>query len=95
MIAAHLQPLLLVTGVVTALAAVVFAAPRAGLKLLFGVEQPDPVTLFVARHWGLLVGLVGGLLVAAAYLPAIRVPVMAVAAAEKLALVADLKGVCC
>src|SRR5262249_30762108 len=88
MIAAHIQPLLLVTGFVTTLAVAIFVAPRAGLKLLFGVEQADPMTMFIARHWGLLVALVGGLLVAAAYEPGLRVPAMALAVAEKLAIVA-------
>ena len=50
MFAAHILPLLLVNGLLTALALVIFVAPRAGVKLLFGVEQPDQVTLFVTRH---------------------------------------------
>ena len=85
MITTHIQPILLITGLLTTLAIVMFAAPRRGLKLLFGVEQPEPGALFVARHWGLLVALIGALLVVAAYEPGMRGPAMAVAAVEKLA----------
>jgi hypothetical protein len=85
-VTAHIQLILLVTGLVTALAIVVFVAPRAGVKLVFGVEQPDPATLFVTRHWGLLVGLVGALLVAAALEPGVRALAMALGATEKLAI---------
>ena len=42
--------------------------------------------LLLARHWSLLISLVGGLLIYAAYHPDVRVPVMVVAAAEKLVL---------
>ena len=52
---------------------------------MFGVERPEPGALFVARHWGLLVALVGALLVCAAYEPGLRDAAMAVATIEKLA----------
>jgi len=87
MITTHIQPLLVITGLVTTLAAVMFIAPRPLLKLLFNVERPDSITLFVARHWGLVIGLVGMLLVFAAYEPSVRVPAMAMAATEKIAMV--------
>ena len=74
MIATHMQPILIITGIVTTLAAVMFIAHRFLLELLFKMEGPDSITLFVVRHWGLLIGLVGVLLVFAAYEPSIRVP---------------------
>jgi len=40
----------------------------------------------VARHWGLLVALIGALLVFAEHHPEVRVPVMVVSAVEKLAI---------
>jgi len=86
MITAHIQPLLVITGFITALAAVMFIAPRPLLKLVFNVEKADSITLLVARHWGLLVGLIGMLLVFAAYEPNVRVPAMAMATAEKIAI---------
>ena len=54
--------------------------------LLLGERTASPTTPLVARHWSLLVALVGGLLIYAAYHAEIRVPVMIVAATEKLAL---------
>ena len=84
MITTHIHSILLVTGLMTTLVIVMFVAPRRGLRLVFGVERPESGALFVARHWGLLVALVGALLVAAAYEPGVRGPAMAVATIEKL-----------
>jgi hypothetical protein len=50
------------------------------------------VTLLFARHWGLVVALVGALLIYAGYHPELRVPVMAIAATEKLALAGQVLG---
>jgi hypothetical protein len=87
MIANHIQLILIVTGVYTAAAILQFFAPRLGLtKLTFGADSSDPLTLLLAQHWGLLAGLLGGLLVYAAYHPAAREPVVLVAALEKLGL---------
>ena len=61
-----------------------FFLPHPMLKLLFGVENSDSTTLFLARHWALLIFLVGVLLVYGAYHPAIRDPIMVVASVEKL-----------
>jgi hypothetical protein len=85
MITAHIQPFLVITGLLTALVAVMFVAPRPLLKLMFNVEKPDSITLFVARHWGLLIGLVGMLLIYAAHEPSVRAAAMALAATEKIA----------
>ena len=62
--------------------------PAPMLKLMFGVAEPDTVTRTITRHWGLLLVLVGALLVFARYHPEVRVPVMVVAATEKLAMAA-------
>ncbi len=59
-------------------------APRAALELLYGVEEFEPVTLLLARHWGLLIFLVGALLVYSAYDPNTRNPVLVVASLEKI-----------
>ncbi len=77
---------LLVTGAITAGAGIVAIAPNSALKLVFGTDRVDALTTVIARHWGLLVALVGGLLMYAAYHPEVRVPVMVVAVAEKLAI---------
>jgi hypothetical protein len=85
-IAANAGPILLVTGVLTLAAGGLLLAPGAGLRLVFGTRSADALTLALTRHWGLLVGLVGCLLVYASYHVEIRVPVMVVAVVEKFAL---------
>jgi len=84
MIAEYIQLILLVSGVATMGGIVQFFAPRPLLKLLYGVETSEPTTLLLARHWGLLIFLVGVLLVYSAYNPSIRDPVLVVASLEKI-----------
>ena len=86
MIAAHIGEILIVTGLLTMGAVAFVLMPAAMLKLVFGVAEPDVVTQTITRHWGLLLVLIGALLVFARYHPEVRVPVMVVAATEKLAL---------
>jgi hypothetical protein len=83
---AYLAPVLLVTGIVTLLVGIGLLLPRNILSQMFGIDAPDAATLLLGRHWSLLIGLVGGLLIYAAYHPEIRVPVMVVGAIEKLVL---------
>jgi hypothetical protein len=56
--------ILLITGLAIAAIQVLFLAPATMLKLLFGQAPSDTLSLFIATHGGLLVGLVGALLVA-------------------------------
>jgi len=51
----HIETILVVTGLATALAIVLCVAPRRILRFAFGLETPQPVTLLMASHWGLLV----------------------------------------
>ena len=88
MIAAHIQEILIVTGVLTMSPVIMLLMPAGVLKLVFGVPQPDLVTRTIARHWGLLLLLVGALLVFAGYHSEVRVPVMIVGASEKLVIAA-------
>ena len=53
------------------------------MRTVFGQSLSDSLGLIVARHWALLIFLVGGLLVYAAYRPEIRVPALIVAVVEK------------
>ena len=90
MLAAHIELILLITGLATAGVLVVSVAPVAVMKVLFGHAPSDALSLFVARHWGLLVCLVGALLMYAAYHAEVRVPTLVVAIAEKASLVLGL-----
>ncbi len=84
--------LFIITGALTALAGAGFFAPRPLLRVLFGVTGEDAATLVLARHWSLLVGLVGALLIFAGLHPEMRVPIAIIAAAEKFALAALVFG---
>ncbi|HZY83570.1 MAG TPA: hypothetical protein VFE78_01955 [Gemmataceae bacterium] len=85
MLTAHIELVLLLTGLATAGALVLFLAPVTIMKLLFGQAPSDALSLLIARHWGLLVFLVGALLVYAAYHAEARTPTLIVASAEKAA----------
>jgi len=85
MLAAQIELILLITGLATAGALVLFLAPVTMMKLLFGQAPSDALSLLIARHWGLLVCLVGALLIYAAYHAEIRVPTLIVAIVEKAA----------
>jgi hypothetical protein len=88
MLAAHVVWLSIVSGGITALGGLgAFAAPRIFLRGTFGVEKPEPATLFLAVHWGALVIVLGALIVQSAYAPALRAPVLLAAAIEKFAIV--------
>jgi hypothetical protein len=85
MLAAQIELILLITGLATAGALALFLAPVTMMKLLFGQAPSDALSLLMARHWGLLVCLVGTLLIYAAYHADVRVPTLIVAIVEKAA----------
>ena len=84
MIAAHAEIVLVIIGAVTASTIALVFAPTFGLQFAFHEDAPDVVATALFRHWGLLIALVGGLLIYAAYHAEVRTPVLVVAAAEKL-----------
>lgn len=86
MLAGYTSVILVVTGVLTVLAAVGVFFPRQVLDLIFGITSGDAATIAIGRHWSLLIGLIGGLLIYAGYHEEARVPVMIAAATEKLVL---------
>jgi hypothetical protein len=85
-IAERIDTILLVTGVLTRLAVVGFLFPDALLRNFFSEECRSVNVLLMVRHWSLLVFLVGGQLVYAAYQPAVRSAALVVATVEKLAI---------
>src|SRR2546427_1142788 len=87
MLAAQIELILLLTGLATAGALALFLAPVTMMKLVFGQAPSDALSLLIARHWGLLVCLVGALLIYAAYHAENRVPTLIVAITEKAAFV--------
>jgi hypothetical protein len=88
--AAQIEWILLITGLATAGAMAVSVAPVPMMRMVFGQAPTDALSLLIARHWGLLVGLVGALLMYAAYHAEVRVPTMIIAIAEKAAIMLGL-----
>ncbi len=79
--------ILIVSGLITAgggLAALFL--PKSFLRLGFGDENPTGSAVFFVHHWGVLIIAFGALIVDCAYAPAIRVPVLVAAIAEKFAI---------
>jgi hypothetical protein len=89
-VTAIIEPILMVTGLLTMGAIALFLLPQAGLKRLLGIETTEPGILLLARHWGLLLFLVGAMLVYSAFDPNIRVQVLMVAISEKVVISAQL-----
>jgi hypothetical protein len=80
--------ILVVSGVATAAAGLgAFLATGPLLRLAFGVDRPEPETMFFARHWGVLILAVGVLVVYSAYVPAARLPILLAGSVEKAAIV--------
>src|SRR5262245_57105820 len=67
-----------------------FVAPVPVTKVLLGQAPSDAQCLFIARHRGLPVSLVGALLISAGYHPEVRVPTLIVAIVETVAIVLGL-----
>src|SRR5690242_418902 len=84
MLAAHVDWILLITGLLTTGAVAVFLAPVTMMRVLFGQAPCDSLSLMIVRHWGLLISVVGVLLMDAAFHAEIRVSTMSVAALEKV-----------
>ncbi len=87
-IARHIDAVMLVTGIATALPILLFLFPVVGLKHLFKLRIDDPAGRFFAQHWGLMAFSVALLLIYAAGHAELRRPVMLVAMIEKAGLVA-------
>ena len=90
MLAAQIELILVLTGLATASALVLFLSPVTMMRILFGKAPSDALSILIVRHWGLLVGLVGTLLIYAAYHSEIRVPTLIVAIVEKAAFALDV-----
>jgi hypothetical protein len=90
MVTAHVELILTITGLATAGSLALALAPVTMMKLVFGQAPADLLGLNIARHWALLIFLVGALIVYAAYHPEIRVPTLIVAVVEKAAFAAAM-----
>lgn len=62
-------------------------APRAAFRTMFGDEPAEPLTLLLARNWGVLIALTGAMLLWGAFHPEVRTLVLLVAGVSKLAFI--------
>jgi hypothetical protein len=88
MLTSSIAWILVLSGVGSAvggLAACLF--PHPVLRLVFGADSTDGLTMFFVRHWGALLFVVCALTVYSAYVPATRVPILTAAAIEKFVIV--------
>ena len=92
MIGAHIDLILIATGALTAVAILQFIAPVSMLRFIYDEAPKEASSLALARHWGLLIFLIGALLIYAAFHPVVRGPAVLVAAIEKIALGVGVLG---
>lgn len=77
-----LKPVLIVGGLGTSAALLYAFAPQFALANIAELDYIQEYTIFV-QHWGIMVGLIGVMMVAAAFRPSWVFPVMIYAALEK------------
>ena len=79
---ASIKPVLIVGGLGTALASVNAFFPRFAVENVQGIAWVQDYTIFV-QHWGIMVGLFGVFMVAAAFIESWRVPILLYGLLEK------------
>lgn len=83
-IVANIKWIMLVAGVLTCSMLYAAIAPQAALLSTFGVTLEGPLAEIIVRSWGVLIALVGGMLIYAAFNPPTRVLVLVAACVSKL-----------
>ncbi len=77
-----LKPVLIIGGLGTAAAFLYAFFPQFAVENIAGFEFNEDYTIFV-QHWGIMVGLIGVMMVAAAFRPTWVLPIMIYASLEK------------
>jgi|WetSurMetagenome_2_1015567.scaffolds.fasta_scaffold445393_1 hypothetical protein len=85
MITEHIQLIMVTIGLMTMGSLVFFLAPGVLGKRLLGISEISPGLILLARHWALLVSLVGAFLIYAAFDTPCKFPALLIASAEKMA----------
>jgi len=80
--------IMLLSGVLTASMIQAAIAPDAALESNFGETVSGPVAHLVARNWGALIALIGGMLIYGAFNPVHRPLVLIVAGVSKVVFIA-------
>lgn len=87
-VVSNIKWLLLVSGVLTCSMLLAVVAPATALEQTFGASLNGPLAEIIVRSWGVLIVLVGGMLIHAAWTPSARLVAVIVAAIEKSAFIA-------
>lgn len=80
--------IMLVSGVLTCTMVYAALAPHAMLQSTFGETVDGPLAELIARNWGALIFLIGGMLIYGAFHPEVRALVLVVAGASKVVFIA-------
>ena len=83
----YVNIMLYVTGFFTAGVILLFFAPEWAFDKILKIKLKDEVTIFVVRHWGLLIGIFGLLIICSVHNPAIRPTILIAAVIEKAVIV--------
>ena len=83
----QIRAVLLVSGAFTMLPILVLFLPTRGPRLLFGIDAPGGSGGLFTRHWSMLAGSLGALLIYAAWHPELRAPLMLASGIEKAGLI--------
>lgn len=86
-IVASMKWIMLVSGALTCTMLAAAIAPQAALLGTFGETLNGLVANIVVRNWGVLIGLMGGMLIYGAFYPVVRPLVLIVAGISKVAFV--------
>jgi hypothetical protein len=76
--------IMLIVGLLTAGSFVFFLAPGRFAASVLGRDELSPALLLLTRHWAFLVFLIGAFLISAAFIPAWRLPALAITFLEKI-----------
>jgi hypothetical protein len=88
----HIKALMIVSGALTCTMVFAALAPQAALRSTFGETLEGPLAEVVVRNWGALIGLIGGMLIYGAFVPAVRALVLVVAGLSKIVFVGLILG---
>ncbi len=92
LIVGNFKWVMLAGGLITLSMLLAAAAPRLTFQMMFGDAPEGPLALLLARSWGVLIGLTGGMLIWGAFHPEARTLVLLVAGASKLTFIALVLG---
>ena len=83
----YVNIMLYITGILTASVGFLFFSPELLFEKMLKIKLGDQAAIFIARHWALLVGLVGLLIICSVHNPAIQPTILWAAIIEKAIIV--------